>query len=357
MTLQTRIRQSGDTASPVDFDYTICPVLSASHIGQSLGWFDEEITRAGGRPTYLRSLADNAGWLPHFNHSRDNLFRDGGAIPPIHAKAGGADTVLIALTWVSAGVGGKIVVRADSDIRTVAQLRGRSIGLYRSLNRAKVDFRRATAQRQVLLALEIAGVGRDEVTWVDIDDPEAPLYRPAADPAAYIAQGRAFDSARDDERDALASGTVDALYAGGGRAAKLVASGAFVAIEDLSRHPDWRLHIANSPFATTVNRAFAERHPEIVVAWLRAAVRAGRWIADNHAAAADLFGKVLQSGDRAGIAAQVARTDLVPSLSVATLAALAEQKDFLLSEGYIERDVDVAAWVDDRFLTQALAAA
>lgn len=355
MTVQTRIRQAAGADAPIDFDYTICPVLTAAHIGQSLGWFDEELGRAGGRPTYLRSLADNAGWLPHFNHSRDNLFRDGGAIPPIHAKAGGADTLLIGLTWVQAGVGGQILVRADSNISSVAQLRGRSIGLYRSLNRAKVDFRRATAHRQLLLALELAGVERDEVTWVDIDDPEAPIYRPAQDPAAYIAQGRAFDKARDDERDALASGQVDAIYAGGGRAAGLAGSGAFTAIEDLSRYPDWRLHIANSPFATTVNRDFAERHPAIVVAWLRAAVRAGRWIGDHQAEAVELFGKVLQSGDRAGIAAQVARTDLVPSLSAANLAALGEQKNFLLAEGYIGRDVDVAGWADDRFLTEALA--
>jgi ABC-type nitrate/sulfonate/bicarbonate transport system substrate-binding protein len=197
---QIRTNATGLRPAQIDFEYTICPVLTASHIGQLLGWFDEEFDRVGGNPTYLRSLADNAGWLPHFNHSHDDLFRDGGAIPPIHAKAGGTDTVLIALTWMKAGVGGKIIVRADNDIRIVAGLRGRSIGLYRSLNQAKVDFRRATGQRQWLLALEIAGIGRDDVTWVDIDDPEAPKYRAARDPADYIAQGRAFDKARDDER-------------------------------------------------------------------------------------------------------------------------------------------------------------
>ena len=354
MTVQTRIGHAA-AVLPVDFDYTICPVLTAAHIGQSLGWFDEELTRAGGRPTYLRSLADNAGWLPHFNHRRDNLFRDGGAIPPIHARAGGADTVLIASTWVQAGIGGQILVRADSDIGSVSQLRGRSLGLYRSLNRAKVDFRRATAHRQLLLALEIAGVARTEVEWIDIDDPEAPSYRPAKDPAAYFAQGRAFDKARDDEREALASGMVDAVYAGGGRAKTLLRSGVFRAIEDLSLHPGWRLSIANSPFATTVNRDFAERHPGIVVAWLRSAARAGRWIAENQVEAVELFGKLLQTGDRAGIAAQVAGTNLIPSLGAANLAALAEQKDFLLAEGYIDRDVDVAAWADDRYLREALA--
>ncbi|MDB5712934.1 MAG: Nitrate transporter substrate-binding protein [Sphingomonadales bacterium] len=319
-----------------------------------LGWFDEEFERVGGNPTYLRSLADNVGWLPHFNHSHDNLFRDGGAIPPIHAKASGTNTVLVALTWVKAGVGGQIVVRADSDIRTVANLRGRPIGLYRSLNRAKVDFRRATAERQLLLALEIAGVGRNEVNWVDIDDAEAPKYRAAKDPADYIAQGRAFDKARDDERAALASGKVDAIYASGGRTAKLIAGGEFVAIEDLSRYPDWRLHIANSPFATTVNRDFAERHPEVVVAWLRSAARAGRWVNDNTAAAAELFGRVLQGGDGGSLAAQIAQTDFVPSLASADLAALAEQKRFLRAEGYIERDFDVSDWADSRYLRDAI---
>jgi ABC-type nitrate/sulfonate/bicarbonate transport system substrate-binding protein len=154
---------------------------------------------------------------------------------------------------------------------------------------------------------------------------------------------------------ALASGKVDAIFASGGRAEKLIATGEFVAIEDLSRYPDWRLHIANSPFATTVNRDFAERQPVVVVAWLRSVIRAGRWVNDNPVAAAELFSRVLQGGDGGALVAQIAQTDFVPSLSPANLAALAEQKRFLLAENYIERDFAVSDWADDRYLSEALA--
>lgn len=347
--------KTGTDQGAVNFHYTICPVLAASNIAVLHGLFDEEIGRAGGHPIYLRSLADNAGWLPHFTHQYSDLFRDGGAIPPVHAKASGVDTILIGLTWVRNGIGGQVLVRADGGIRRVADLKGRRVGLYRSLNSAKVDFRRATAHRQLLLALELSGLSADQVQWVDIDDPETPKYRQARDPQDYFAQGRALEAARDDERAALADGKVDAIYASGARAKALAATGAFTPIEDLSRHPDWRLHISNSPFATTVNRDFAERHPGIVVAWLRSAIRAGRWTNKNPAAAAELFTRITSAGDTTTIQKQIEGTDLSPSLTPANLAALVEQKRFLLEHGYIERDFEIADWVEPRFLDEALA--
>ncbi len=100
----------------IPFTYTICPVMAASNLAVLLGWFEEEFDRVGADPTYLRSLPDNAGWLPHFNHGYPDLFRDGGAIPPIHAKAGGADTRLIGITWIRSRAAGQVLVRADSDI-------------------------------------------------------------------------------------------------------------------------------------------------------------------------------------------------------------------------------------------------
>jgi len=35
----------------------------------------------------------------------------------------------------------------------------------------------------------------------------------------------------------------------------------FKAIEDLSRHPDWTLQVANIPAAITCSDVIAERHP------------------------------------------------------------------------------------------------
>jgi len=341
-------------AAVTEVNYTICPVLAASNIAVELGWLQEEFTQANARGIYLRSLPDNAGWLPHFTHSLPALFREGGAIPAIHAKADLTDTTLIGLTWVQNGSGGQILVSSKSGIGTAAELKGRRIGLYRSLNRDKVDFRRATAERGILLALELAGLSRSDVEIVDIDDAELPQYRPAAKPAEYLAQGREKEKKSDPEIAALQAGQVDAIYAGGGRAEKLIETGAYTAIEDLSRHPDWRLHIANSPFTNAVNTEFARKHPEVVVAFLRASIRAGRLANENPAFAAQYFQKTTGYHDAHRIEKLITGVSLVPQLSERNLRALEVQKDFLLAHGYIKNDFDVRSWADDRYLKEAL---
>jgi ABC-type nitrate/sulfonate/bicarbonate transport system substrate-binding protein len=337
-----------------DVVYTICPVLAASGIAVELGWLEEELTRAGGRAIYLRSLADNAGWLPHFTHSLPNLFREGGSIPAIHAKADLTDTTLIGLTWVRDGADGQIVVGVQSGIRRVADLKGRRIGLYHSLNKDKADFRRATAERGILLALALAGLGRQDVEIVDIDDPETPTYRPAPKPADYLAHGIAKEERSDGELLALDAGRIDAIYAGGGRADKLAGSGKYTSIEDLACHPDWTLQVANNPFTNAVSTGFARQHPQIVVGFLRASIRAARWINENRTAAAQIFQRTTGQ-DARRIARLIADVDFVPELSPRNLAALEVQKNFLLDQGYIKRDLDVHAWADDRYLKEALA--
>jgi ABC-type nitrate/sulfonate/bicarbonate transport system substrate-binding protein len=303
----------------------------------------------------LRSLPDNAGWLPHFNHGFPDLFRDGGAIPPIHARAGGADTRLIGITWIRSRAAGHVLVRADSDIGCIADLVGRSVGVYKSLNTAKVDFRRATEHRQLVEALRINAVTADAVQWTNIPDEEAPRYRPARDPEAYVAQGRAFAAKGDVVRDALAAGTIDAIHAGTAQADRLIRSGQARSIEDLGRYDDWRLDIANTPYLTTVSTSLVKAHPEIVEAWLRAAVRAGRWANAHRDEAATLFERVLTAGDATLIADLIAIADFVPSLSPPSRAAVNEQKRFLADHGYIDQDFDLDGWIDDRFLNRALA--
>ena len=115
-----------DTATSLQAYYTICPVLVASNIAVEFGWLDEEFKRVGASATYLRSLAGNAGWLPPYRHSLNPLFRDGGAIPTIWAKADLTDTTLIATTATQSG--GQIVVRADADLYRIDDLRGKLDG-------------------------------------------------------------------------------------------------------------------------------------------------------------------------------------------------------------------------------------
>jgi len=287
---------------------------------------------------YLRSLENNAGWIPHYTHGRHNLFRDGGAIPTIKARADLTKTKLIGLTWGQQG--GQILVKSSSGVRRVADLKGRRIGLYKSLNTQKIDFSRITAHRGILLALELAGLGAGGVQLVDAEDADAPTFAVAKKPSELWAQSR-------DKRHSL---THDADL----RA--LVKTGQYTVIEDLSRYPDWTLQVANGPYTIAVNSEFADNHPEIVVAYLRASIRAGRWINQHPAAAAEIFTRVTFTHSPELVEKLITGLDFVPSLSQKNLAALDIQKRFLVEHRYIENDFDVRDWADPSYLERALAA-
>jgi ABC-type nitrate/sulfonate/bicarbonate transport system substrate-binding protein len=330
--------------------YTICPVLVASNIAVEFGWLDEEFKRVGAKATYLRSLPDNAGWIPHYTHGLPHLFRDGGAIPTILAKADLVDTTLIGLTWTQ--VGGHILARSDSGIRRVAQLAGRKIGLTRSLNGNKVDFSRATAHRGAIVALELAGLSDKDVEWIDLHEADDPHYAPAQKPAELWAQSRAYHT---EEKDvtALRDRQVDAIYSNPGRSETLVNSGEFTVIEDLSRYPDWTAQLANGPYTTAVNTAFAQEHPEVIVAFLRAAIRAGRWINEHRAAAAQIFTRVTFYRNPRLVESLIRDFDFVPQLSPRNLAATELQKKFLRDYGYVQKDFDVKQWANPQFIDEA----
>ncbi len=102
--------------------YTICPVMTAANRGSRARLADEEFRRAGAKGVYLRSLENNAGWIRTTPTPAPNLFRDGGAIPTIRARADLTKTKLIGLTWAQQG--GQILVKTSAGIRRVARPRG-----------------------------------------------------------------------------------------------------------------------------------------------------------------------------------------------------------------------------------------
>jgi ABC-type nitrate/sulfonate/bicarbonate transport system substrate-binding protein len=155
---------------------------------------------------------------------------------------------------------------------------------------------------------------------------------------------------------ALADGRIDALYDYSiGVAKRLEATGKFKVIEDLDRYPDWTLRIANAPRTIAVSKEFADENRDVVVAYLRAAIRAGRWINANPDGAADIFQRTTVYSDRREIAKALRSYDLVPNLSPQNLAGLGVEKKFLLDHKYIANDFDVADWADASFLQEAQA--
>lgn len=356
ITEQTDFAAASTSVAPLtEAYYTICPVLVASNLAVEFGWLEEEFKRVGATPTYLRSLADNAGWLPHYRHSIDPLFRDGGAIPTIWARADLADTTLIATTPTQSG--GQIVVRADAELYRIEDLRGKRIALPKSANPERIDFSRAAAEFGVHLALKLGGLGQADVEIVDlVQGADVTVLQQAQKPVELWSQLKAAERGHlDVEVQALRDGHVDAIHSSLARTLKLVESGQFKVILDLSAQPDWTLQIANGPYTNAVSTAFAKAHPEVVIAFLRASIRAGRWINANRQAAAEIFPRVTFLPNAAVAARAIAQHDFVPTLAPKNLQGLEIKKNFLRSRGYLQNDFDVREWADDSYLTQALA--
>lgn len=332
--------------------YSICPLLVASNIAVEFGWLDEEYQRVGAEAIYLRSLPENQGWLPHFTHGEARLIRDGGAVPALWARADQADTLLVATTATQRA--GQILVRADGRIRQVADLFGKRIGVPVSRNKARVDVLKALAEHGLINALQRAGLEPSQVRLIELEDEGDPhTLQPAVRPSAFWSQLHGLHGKPGHEVQALAEGRVDAVHVAAGHVPALLASGVFTVIEDLEHSPDWTLKNHNGPYATTVNRAFAEEHPEVVVAFLRAAIRAGRWINQHRDAAAELFTRVTFLPDAAFIRKAIAELDFVPQLGPQNLAALELKKDFLVQRGFLQNDFSVHAWAQPEFLAQA----
>lgn len=339
--------------------YTICPVLVASNVALELGWIEDNLAKAGARATYLRSIDEPGIWKAHYNHDSDRLIRDGGNSPAIWSHADIRPTILLGLT--QAQPAGKIIVRADSDFFRVSDLKGQRFGIYRSRNDDKIDHRRATTEHGILTTLKVHGLKREDVQWINVEDADAHDEAPASRPAGVWGQaGRGWNQlaggVRTLEAKALLDGRIDALYDYSvGTAKVLEATGLFKVIEDLDNYPDWTLRIANAPRTLAVSKEFAEENRDIVVAYIRANIRAGRWINANPDAAAEIFLRTTIYPDAGEIAKALRHYDLVPNLSAQNRAGLTIEKDFLLKHGYIKNDFDIDQWADPSYLEEAYA--
>ena len=360
VTVEPAAQRQAD-AVPLDwgeFFYTNCPLVSASNVDQELGWVREELKKIGIEYKFLRSVREN-NWYPHYIHNMDNLIRVGGCYPAIQANADVRRTRLVGLTHVMPE-GGCMLVRARDDIHQMSDLKGKKIGLSKSLNTIKNDWWRCQEEQGIELMLMVNGMTRDDVEIVEFpypddwyDKPEmlAPMYNPSE---LWLKRDHKHDLAFRPLEPALLSGKVDAIYT----QSRVFqhsqeATGQIKAIEDLANYPDWTLQGANIPATFTVTDVVCEEHPEIVVAILKGMIKVGRWANEHKHAAAAILDKQTFYRDVEDTYRNIIKVDMVPNLSPQNVAATEINKDFMLSHGYIKRDFDVQEWAAPEFLEKA----
>ncbi len=338
--------------------YTNCPMVSASNVDQELGWAREDFKKIGVKYAFLRSRPEN-NWYPHYVHNMDNLIRFGGLFPPIHVHADLRRTRLLGATWVYEG--GCMLVRARDNIYRISDLKGKKIGLTKSLNTIKCDWWRIQEEQGIELMLRLNGMTRDDVEIVEFpypddwyDDPKM-LVEPMDNASElWLKRDHKRDLAFRPLETALEEGVVDAIYTQSKPFQHLQeATGKFKAIEDLSLCPDWTLQICNQPAIATCTEEMAEKHPELVISWMKSMIKVGRWGNEHKHAAASILDKQTFYLDVEDTYQGIKDVELVPTLSPRNLAAVEIGKDFMLSHGYIKNDFDVREWAAPEFLEQA----
>jgi len=322
--------------------YTRCPVPTTSGLAQHFRWVHEAFEEVGIGLESIRASDDRAVRSSHYDHTHPNMFREGGNVPPIWARGNGRDTVVVGISWIDEEQ--LILVRDDSDIRSLEDLRGRRLGLPKHESRI-VDIGRSQDLRGLLTALELGSIERSEVDFVDLPGEDFDLRE----------NRRGDDNLGHLGAKALLDGRADAIYAKGAIGATLVARHGFRPIVDINSESDPLVRVnAGTPRPVTVNGPLAREHPELVARYLAVLLRTAQW-AEAHpqevvAAVAAETGTD-EAAVRRGFGPDLHRRFAI-RLDELAVAGLRRQHDFLSTEGFTQR-FDFDDWIDPRPLELA----
>ena len=215
----TASRKRVSTTVPLNWKevwFTNCPMVSANNVDQELGWCREEFKKIGVDYAYFRSRREN-NWYPHYIHNLDNLFRFGGLYPADPRPRRHPPDRLLGATWVYEG--GCMAVRAGDKIFRMKDLKGKKIGLSKSLNTIKNDWWRIQEHMGIESMLMLNDMTMDDIEIVEFpypddwyDKPEmlAPMINPSDLWAARATTSTTWPSAR--WRRRCWTGKVDAIY-------------------------------------------------------------------------------------------------------------------------------------------------
>ncbi len=137
------------------FWYERSPVPTPLGIAVHLGWLNGEPSADGIAIKSLRTREGQMDPITQREYTLTRSFRQGSSIPALWARARGADTRLIGLSWTDESQ--QILTLPRTGIQHARQLRGRRLAIPRCLE-DDIDMFRATALRGFLSVLELEGL-------------------------------------------------------------------------------------------------------------------------------------------------------------------------------------------------------
>jgi len=323
--------------------FTRCPVPTATGLAYKLGWLDEEFKPDG---IAIKTLQEVGGELArhHYDHELNTLIREGGNLLAIPAKGQGAPTRLVGLTWIDEAQA--ILVRPDSSIRKPEDLKGKRLALpsFRADDLANNRRGRSIARGMSLAGykgvLASVGLSLDDIHLVEVNSER---------------QGQNLGSLWGG-LEPLIKGEVDAIYVKGASSVDAARQhGAIVGI-DIDKLPERRFRVNNgTPRPITVHEDLIEKHFDLLVRFLYQTLRAAEWAKTNLAGVHEILqGEARASSE--GVAAAYRdgfHQTLAPDLSTERVELFRQQKNFQLVHGFLDRDFDYDAWIDQRPLEEA----
>ena len=185
---------------------------------KELGWTKEEYKKIGVKYAYMRSTPARTTGIPHYIHNLDNLIRFGGLFPPIHVHADIRRTMLLGVTQMP-HEGGVMMVRAKDDIYRMADLKGKKIGISKSMNKIKNDWWRIQEHQGIELMLRMNGMTMDDIELVEFpyaddwyNDPEMMDAPWTIRSDLWLKRDHKHDLAFRPLETALEKGIIDAMY-------------------------------------------------------------------------------------------------------------------------------------------------
>ena len=254
-----------------------------------------------------------------------------------------------------------MAVRAGDPLMKMTDLKGKKVGISKSLNTIKNDWWRIQEHMGILNMLALNDMTIDDIELVEFpypddwyDKPEMLVNQMNNPSELWMRRDHKHDLAFRPLENALLGGEVDAIYTQSKPLQHLQeATGRIKMIEDLSKRSDWTIQVANTPAVITCSDVMADEHPELVIAYMKAMIKVGRWSNDHKRAAGAILNRQTFYLDAEDTYQGIKHVDMVPSLDAMNMATIKIGKDFMFEHGYIQNDFDVDEWAAPEFLEQA----
>jgi len=323
--------------------YTRCPTPTPLGLAVKLGFLQSTLAAKSVGLQSLQSSTDEKVRASHFDHTQPWSFRQGGNIPPIHARANGRDTRLIGINWIDEFQA--VITLPSSGVRTVAELVGKRLGLPRQPP-GIIDFQRATALKGLLSTLQVAGIAREAVRFVDVATGTAQWGGTTPGYPPQLVRRLPYAN----EITQLIKGEIDAFFVKGAEGLSLAHQFNAVILSETGGHAEPAIRINNgTPRLLTVDGTLARERPDLVQSLLEAVAEAARWAAQHPDETRRFVAQEIGVSEEAvqGAFGPELHLKFSTSIDAPGLQAIDSFKGFLLAEGFIDNDFSVEAWVYD----------